>query len=262
MEQESLIRHKIVVLNAKGGSGKTTVATGLASWFSTRGLPTALMDHDPLNLSIRWLSKRPEEAAHIHGVAATCVSQRMTRAYQMRIPRDTRIIIVDTPAAIPRQSLFEYIRDADVILCPVGPSELDIYSASLFVEDLLKVASSHHREGRIGLIANRVRKGTIAYRNLKTFLERQPFPLVSTLRDSQNYLHCADAGLGLHELEGRDIRADRKAWNDLSDWLAVRCGFPGPPLKAVKIRRRRTPAKNVDKAAKPPSLYVVPQGKA
>jgi len=261
MERESLIRHKIVILNAKGGSGKTTVATGLASWFAARGLPTALMDHDPLNLSIRWLSKRPEEVAPIHGVAATCVSQQMTRAYQLRIPRETRIVIVDTPAAIPRQSLFEYTRDADVILCPVGPSDLDIYSASLFIEDLLKVASSHHREGRIGLIANRVRKGTVAFRNLKAFLERQPFPLVSTLRDSQNYLHCADGGLGLHELEGRDIRADRKAWNDLSDWLAVRCGLDAPPLKAVRVRRRRVPAKKVDGAERP-SLYVVPQGKA
>jgi chromosome partitioning protein len=261
MERAILTRHKIVVLNPKGGSGKTTIATGLASWFACRGLETAIMDYDPLNLSMRWLSKRPEEMPPIHGVSATELHSQMTRAYQLRIPRKTRIVIVDTPAAVSRHDLLEYLRDADVILCPVGPSDLDIHSASIFMNDLLRVASSHYREGRIGVVANRIRKGTVASRNLMLFLDRLDIPVVSVLRDSQNYLHCVEGGVGLSELEGRNVRLDRKGWGELTNWLAVRCGLDGPPLTAIEGRRAAPSADKRDAGDRPP-LYVVPQGKA
>ncbi len=262
MERDLLTRHKIVVLNPKGGSGKTTIATGLASWFASRGLETAIMDHDPLNLSMRWLSKRPEELPPIHGVSATELHSQMTRAYQLRTPRNTRIVIVDTPAALSRQDLFEYLRDADVVLCPVGPSDLDIHAASIFMNDLLRVASSHHREGRIGVVANRVRKGTVASRNLMVFLDRLEIPVVTVLRDSQNYLHCAEGGVGLSELEGRNVRLDRKGWGELTDWLAVRCGLDGPPLTAIDGRLDASAPADSRESSKRPPLYVVPQGKA
>ena len=37
---------RIVVLNAKGGSGKTTLATNLAACYASRGFPPALLDYD------------------------------------------------------------------------------------------------------------------------------------------------------------------------------------------------------------------------
>jgi cellulose biosynthesis protein BcsQ len=37
---------KIVILNPKGGSGKTTIATNLAAYYASSGQPSALMDYD------------------------------------------------------------------------------------------------------------------------------------------------------------------------------------------------------------------------
>ena len=48
--------HTTVVMNGKGGVGKTTIATNLASWFASRGARTAIMDYDPQGSSLRWLS--------------------------------------------------------------------------------------------------------------------------------------------------------------------------------------------------------------
>ena len=56
---------KIVVLNPKGGSGKTTIATNLAAYFATQGLKPALMDMDAQASSSRWLSKRPRAMAPV-----------------------------------------------------------------------------------------------------------------------------------------------------------------------------------------------------
>ena len=38
---------RIVVLNPKGGSGKSTIATGIAAMYAARGYRPVLMDFDP-----------------------------------------------------------------------------------------------------------------------------------------------------------------------------------------------------------------------
>ena len=61
---------RIVVLNPKGGSGKTTVAINLAAYYATQGLLPTLMDFDPQASSTRWLRKRQSQQPPIHGIAA------------------------------------------------------------------------------------------------------------------------------------------------------------------------------------------------
>ena len=77
---------RILVLNPKGGSGKTTIATNLASYFASQGDRPLLSDNDPQGSSARWLKKRTPEQPFIHGLAAFDRNSRMTRAWQMRIP--------------------------------------------------------------------------------------------------------------------------------------------------------------------------------
>ena len=59
----------IVVLNPKGGSGKTTIATNLAASLASSGRSPTLMDMDPQGLSTHWLSKRASHHPGIHGLA-------------------------------------------------------------------------------------------------------------------------------------------------------------------------------------------------
>ena len=62
--------HRIVVANAKGGCGKTTIATNLAAYFAMRQQATVLFDHDPQGSGLAWLKLRNPELPPIHGVAA------------------------------------------------------------------------------------------------------------------------------------------------------------------------------------------------
>ena len=50
--------HRIVILNPKGGSGKSTITTNLASFFAARDMKPTVMDLDPQGSSIRWVNKR------------------------------------------------------------------------------------------------------------------------------------------------------------------------------------------------------------
>ena len=148
---------RITVLNPKGGSGKTTLATNLAASFATAGLKPALMDLDPQGSSTRWLHKRPKECAPIHGIAAYSRASAVTRSWQLRVPAHCDTVIIDTPAALDPQALPEYTRGTDIILVPVMPSDIDIHAAAKCIADLLLVAKVRRSEGRIGIIANRVR---------------------------------------------------------------------------------------------------------
>lgn len=61
---------RIVVLNPKGGAGKTTLAMNLAGYFAATNRPVALMDFDPQGSSTRWLEKRSSAQGKVYGIAA------------------------------------------------------------------------------------------------------------------------------------------------------------------------------------------------
>jgi chromosome partitioning protein len=63
------MRH-ILVMNPKGGCGKSTIATNLASYYATRGKHVALADFDPQRSSVDWVGLRPEDAPRVVGVQA------------------------------------------------------------------------------------------------------------------------------------------------------------------------------------------------
>jgi chromosome partitioning protein len=219
--------HKIVVLNPKGGSGKTTLATNLAAWCAVHGGPTALMDYDPQGCSTRWLSNRAAERPAIHGIAAYRLNLQMTRSWQLRTPPGTHYLVVDTSAAIPAQRISEYTRGAQALIIPVGPTDIDTHAAAGFIRDLLLVAKEHRADARIAVVANRVRQGTVAHNRLMRFLDTLEIPCLTILRDSQVYAHAAQHGLGLHEFKPGQVRRDLAQWAPLLDWVKRRCNPPG-----------------------------------
>src|ERR1700683_283174 len=224
---------RILVLNPKGGSGKTTVATNLASYYAGQGQRPLLSDNDPQGSSTRWLKKRKPEQPLISGIAAFERSSRMTRAWQMRIPADAAHVVVDTPAAVPAQDMPDMTKDADAIIVPVLPSDIDINACSTCIADLLLIAKVRRDENRIGVVANRVRRNTVIYQSLMRFLETLRIPVIATLRDSQNYVRAAEQGVGLHEMKRHLLAQDLADWAPLLDWLKAKEGI-GRPNSGIK----------------------------
>jgi chromosome partitioning protein len=220
---------KIVILNPKGGAGKTTLATNLAGYLTCTGRRVALMDLDPQGCCMRWLARRPQEAPPIHGIAAYDQRISATRSWQLRVPWDIRYLVMDSPAAIPSHQLPDFTIGAHAIIVPVLPSDIDIHVASRLIADLLTVARVSRRMGRLGIVANRVRENTLASRKLMSFLERLSIPVVGTLRDSQNYIRAAEEGLCVQEMHSRRALCDLRDWPSLTNWLEARLETPLTP---------------------------------
>lgn len=231
---------RIIVLNPKGGSGKTTVATNLAAHYAVAGESPALMDLDPQGSSTRWLGKRPQSHAPIHGIAAFERSAAVTRSWQLRVPAHCTALIVDTPAAVDAQSLPEITRGADAVLVPVMPSDIDIHAAARCIANLLLVAKIRRSDKRIGIIANRVRANTLISQALMRFLRSLDIPLVATLRDTQNYVRAAESGVGIQEMPRWQVRQDLDEWSRLWRWLSNR--------QAVQQAREKTASTTVGHA--------------
>lgn len=211
---------RIIVLNTKGGCGKTTVATNLASLYAAAGYKTALIDQDPQGSSMQWLRSRPVELPAIQGVAMHEASrQPLAGAWQLRIPRDTQRVVVDTPAGVRGLDLVGRITANDWLLFPIQPSAMDIRASSDFIREVLVTAKLKPQDGRMAFIGNRTRPRSQARQGLENFLQSTQIPVLAYLRESQYYTAAGERGLGVSELPALQARADRAHWDSIQQWL-------------------------------------------
>jgi chromosome partitioning protein len=211
--------HKIVVLNPKGGSGKTTLATNLASVYASRGPPPTLIDFDPQGFCLRWLDKRPKHRPAIHGIQACSEPSNPMDTPVPQVPADSSIAILDLPAGVPHTQLHHFTYLADSILLPIMPSEIDVHSATLFIAELLLDAQLDRRQQKLAIVATRVRSNTKSYQMLLRFLTSLRIPLIAVLRDSQNFVYCTAQGIGICELPVHRAKDDLGALGAIVRWL-------------------------------------------
>jgi len=208
----------ILVLNAKGGCGKSTISTNLASYYAAEmGKKVVLADYDPQASSMAWLRARDSSREPITGIAAW--------KDPLKYPRDTDVLIMDAPARVHGKELTRLLHKVETILFPLMPSPIDIRAATDYLQELQASGRVKRKQIKIGIIANRVRENTIIFTELYDFIKRLKLPYVATLRDTQNYIKAEERGLGIFELPPSQV------WQDLADWE--------PLVKWLKSKRSR-----------------------
>ena len=206
-----------LVINSKGGSGKTTLTTNLASYFAASNVPTALMDYDPQGSSINWLRLRGPFAPKIHG--ANAAPQKMgLRSIGMHVPESVRQLVIDGPAGASGLLLQEMLARAHCVLVPVQPSTIDIHATANFVRDLLVMGRLRTRNIRLAVVANRVRRSTPVYQPLERFLSSLGLPFLARLADSEVFVSAAESGVGIFELDQTASAAERAQFMPIIEW--------------------------------------------
>lgn len=213
---------RIVVLNPKGGCGKSTLATNLASYYALRGPLPVLLDCDPQGFSMRWLERRSKRRPPIHGIAAFKKSMQVTRTWQLRVPNETRHVIIDSPAALEGTQIHDLIYGASNVIIPVLPSPIDIRYAARFIAELLLVSQLDRSETKVTIVANRTRKNTKSLAQLMRFLNSLRIPVIAVLRDSQNYVEAVGRGIGVYELPHHKAKYDIEQLSRIVAWLESR----------------------------------------
>ena len=217
--------HTILVLNPKGGCGKSTIATNLAGYFAIQGKNVSLADCDPQCSSSDWLGVRPEHLATINHVPV--------KKDKLLVPGDTEILILDTPASIHDQKMTRIINAAQTMIIPVLPSAIDMRAAERFLKNLINLRKKTvNKKIKIATVANRVRERTIAAAKLEGYLEKlelpngKKIPFMTLLRASQNYVYAAEKGMTIFEMAPSRTFPDREQWQPLLKWLNSKRSLP------------------------------------
>jgi len=210
----------IMVLNAKGGSGKTTLVTNIAGYYAAQEQTTVIKDYDPQGSSTEWLEGRSHSLPTIHGLTAfKPSSQYMTRAWQMRLPKNTSQVIIDTPAVIDLKRFVTTLKSVDKILIPVSASFVEVRATVKFIETWNAFTKLYPCSAKIGLVANRVNIESAAYHAMCTTFKNLGMDVIASLSYNEKYLEAAESGLSVLELEHSQLAQDKFEWAPLINWL-------------------------------------------
>jgi len=209
----------ILVLNAKGGCGKSTISTNLASYFAFEmEKKVVLADYDPQESSLSWLEARDEKWPYIQGIAA--------HKDPLKVDKDTDYLIMDAPARVHGKELTQLMRKAETVIFPVLPSPIDMRAATKYMAEVQKNGRVSRKEVKIGVIANRVRENTLIFSDLYEFIQAMKIPYIATLRDTQNYIHAEERGVGIFEMAPSRVYQDLEDWEPLTKWLRSKRSMP------------------------------------
>lgn len=227
---------RILIINGKGGCGKTTIATNLAVAYANRGLTVALVDNDPQASSTFWSEQRDPELPPVSLVPAhQRASMYQTQTYHNRMPLDVDRVIVDGHSNARDRDLETLLKQSDVILVPLLPSAIDIRAGSRFITNLLTHRAFRNAPRPVGVIANRVQPGSEMHSKLEHFLGCLDVPSVATFRDSPIYTTAVEEGRGVIDMiECRAARKETTPWRDLMKWIDAQ-----PRAGATTVRELR-----------------------
>ena len=205
------MRH-IMVMNAKGGCGKSTLATNIAAYFADEGYAVALADYDPQRSSIDWLERRPSDRAKVARVEAYKDGLR-------HAPRNADFLVIDAPARSHGKELADLVKHAETIVVPILASPIDMQASERFIKELKALGKVNRKDVKIGVVANRVREYTLIFEELDEYLASAKVPYLAALREAQNYIRAYARGLGIFELPEYLAWPDWEQWAPLTKWL-------------------------------------------
>ncbi|MCP5181440.1 MAG: ParA family protein [Pseudomonadales bacterium] len=225
------VPRRILVVNGKGGCGKTTVATNLAAMLA-RGFRSpdgrhsgprqvSLIDHDPQASSSYWASQRSSELPPIHVIPAhQRTGMYQTQAFAFRIPFDTDDVIIDAHSNTRDRDLESLLKQSDIVLVPILASPIDIRAGGSFITELLTHRIFRAAPRPVGVIANRVQPNSETALKLQHFLQCLDVPNVATFRDTGAYHEGMERGCGICELPpSRTTRREYAEWRALVRWI-------------------------------------------
>jgi chromosome partitioning protein len=200
-----------LIANPKGGVGKSTLATNLAGWFARQGHSVMLGDIDRQQSAQAWLRLRPPALPRIG-------SWEIEPDRPARPPKGTTHVVLDTPAGLHGRKLASVLKVVERVIVPLQPSLFDILATQHFMEALREEKEIRKQHAFVAVVGMRVDMRTRAAGELERFLDGLGVPVLTCLRDTQNYVQAAAHGLTVFDLPASRAAQDWEQWQPLLDW--------------------------------------------
>jgi chromosome partitioning protein len=194
----------ISVVNQKGGTGKTTVATNLAACFAGAGREVLMIDADPQRSALDWRADRPADQPQVQAVG---LPARNLHQEIEPFRRKYDVILIDGGGRITATARAA-VMAADFVLVPILPSKPDILSTQDFFKEVIDEAALL-KEITGAVLLNQVQTGTLINRAAQAQLADLRYPLFDTvLHFYVTYKEAIAAGLSVIEYNRRSKAAN------------------------------------------------------
>jgi len=180
--------HVIAVLNQKGGSGKTTIATHLARALQLEGKEVLLVDSDPQGSARDWAAVREDQPVTVVGIDRPTIGRDLKS-----VARQEFVVIDGAPQAA--DLAVSAIKAADFVLIPVQPSPYDIWATAELVELVKQRIEVTDGALQAAFVVSRAIKGTRIGSEVAEALHGYDLPVLeSRITQRVSYPGTAAAG--------------------------------------------------------------------
>ena len=202
----------IAVINRKGGSGKSTMATHLAAWLARQGAAVMLGDVDRQQSTRTWLKRRDPQ---LPAIAPWAIDQKNV----LKVPSGVTHVVLDTPGGLHGFELAKVVMGAHAVIIPVCNSIFDRESASACIAELMALPRLATGRCKLGVVGMRVDARTHAAQTLRDWADALHVPFLGVLRETQAYVRSLDSGHTIFDLRGAGVKPDRAQWEPILEWL-------------------------------------------
>ncbi len=180
----------IALLNSKGGCGKTTLSTNLASALQRKDKKVLLVDTDHAQASARdWHAAKPDNSL-------PCIALDRANSFQTlaSVAKGYDFVVVDGAAKL-EDIIATAVKTADLVLIPVQPSPYDLWAASELVEMIKTRQTLTDGKPKAAFIISRAIEGTKLGREIHDVLAKYELPVMQTpIMQRQIYAQTAARG--------------------------------------------------------------------
>ena len=220
----------IAVVNRKGGSGKSTIATHIAAYCTHQNIGVMLGDVDRQQSTRSWLKLREQR----HPQAKPILGWAVTQSSALRAPTGVSHVVLDTPGGLYGLDLARVVMFADAIIMPICNSVFDRDSAAQCWEELKILPRIATGRCKIVVVGMRVDRSTLDSAALKQWANERGIPYLGALRDAATYVQCTEQGITLFDLPKDTVNQDLAEWQPIVDWLGPVL-FPAPPTVSYVV---------------------------
>ncbi|QDG78007.1 ParA family protein [Labrenzia sp. PHM005] len=200
---------KILVVNSKGGCGKTTLATNLAVALAARGEDVALADADRQKSSLSWTKRRPKNLVAIESLNWSKENAIGDKG------KGLDAIVIDGPGGLRSELAKTLIAEASDIVVPVLASAFDWNATLKFLDDISDIKRVRKGKADIHVVANRINKRSNQVADLEHTLSKKGYPVLCRISDRVLYARHAAAGTAVfdqHDTKDHEVRGQ---WHPL-----------------------------------------------
>lgn len=195
----------IAVLNQKGGSGKTTIATHLARALQFGGAEVLLVDSDPQGSARDWAAVRDDQPVPVVGIDRPTIERDLKSVAQKDF-----VVIDGAPQA--HNLAVSAMKAADCVLIPVQPSPYDIWATSDLVDLVKQRIELTDGKLKAAFVVSRAIKGTKIGTEVTEALAGYELPILKS-RITQRVIYPSSAAGGTTVL---DVEPASEAASEIS----------------------------------------------